>query len=170
MEFFETVEKRKSIRVFLQKEIEKEKVGKILEAISLAPSAGNLQAYRIAMVKSRKAKDELSASNGQKCIAQAATAFVFLADGKASSSKYEQRGKELYCVQDATIAAAYCQLAAAALGLGSVWVGGFDPAAVGKIIGAKENETPVAIIPVGYAAESPERRLRKKMESMAHEL
>ena len=171
MEFFETVEKRKSIRSFLRNEIEGAKVGRLLEAINLAPSAGNLQAYRIVLAKSRKLKEEIAqAALEQDFIAQAPLVLVFLADRKKSSIKYGKRGAELYCIQDATIAASYAQLAAAALGLASVWVGAFEEREIKRLVKAQENEVPVAIIPIGYAAEEIEGHQRRKVSSMASEL
>lgn len=56
MEFFDVVKKRQSIRAYKKKEIEDEKIRKILEAANSAPSAGNLQAYEIVLVRDEKRK------------------------------------------------------------------------------------------------------------------
>jgi nitroreductase len=167
MEFLETLESRRSIRVFSEKGIEKDLVKKILYAATLAPSAGNLQAYKIVLVHTQEAKRDLMiAAMDQECVLQAPVVLVFVADQKTSEIKYEDRGRELYAMQDATIAAAYAQLAAADLGLGSVWIGAFDTLEVSRIIGAGEYEVPVAIIPIGFPAESPETPERKPLEEM----
>ena len=50
MEFFEVLKRRRSIRRFKGKKIEKDKIQKLLDAANSAPSAGNLQAYRIILV------------------------------------------------------------------------------------------------------------------------
>ena len=49
--FLELARKRKSVRKFLAKPVEQEKIGSILEAVKLAPSAGNLQAYNAVVVQ-----------------------------------------------------------------------------------------------------------------------
>jgi nitroreductase len=67
-------------------------------------------------------------------------------------------------VQDATIACAYAQLAAQEEGLGCVWVGAFDEKAVAKAVRAGEGMKPIAILPLGYAAETPFPTKRRKME------
>lgn len=171
MDFFETIEKRKSVRAFLDREIDDKTLNALLGTASLAPSAGNLQAYRIVIVKGQQVKEALaSAALGQMFVAKAPIAFVFLADGARSSSEYGNRGASLYSVQDATIAAAYAQLAATALGLASVWVGAFDEGTVAKLVNAKEYEKPVAIIPIGYAAEEPTRHGRRKISEIAKEI
>lgn len=152
MEFFETLGTRHSVRAFLDKEVEDEKIRKILEACNSAPSAGNLQAYEIFVVTDMERKMWLAdAALGQSFVAKAPVVLVFLASPKASGSKYGKRGENLYCIQDATIAAAYSQLAAVALGLGSAWVGAFDEDGVRTALDA-EGLVPVAIIPVGYAS------------------
>ena len=170
MDFFETVTNRRSIRAFLDKKIEPETLHKILETVNLAPSAGNLQAYSIYLVRNKKAKEEFAFASDQEFIAQAPVVFVFSAQKKQSEVKYHDKGYDLYAIQDATIAAAYCQLAATALGLGSVWVGGFDTLEVARLIGAGEHEVPVAIIPVGYFAQMPERATRKELKKIVKEM
>lgn len=171
MEFFDVVNNRRSIRAFKEKEVDKETVNRILEAVNLAPSAGDLQAYRIAVVKDEEKKGELAvAALDQEFITQAPIVFVFCADRKGSEIKYGERGYDLYSIQDATIAAAYCQLAVAALGLGCVWVGAFDPLEVSRVIDAGEHEVPVAIMPVGYPAERPKWTGRKELNELVREL
>ncbi len=163
MEFFEVVRKRQSIRKFKEKEVEEEKIRKIIDAAISAPSAGNLQAYEIIIIKSQEKKEQLAeAALGQKFIAEASVVFVVCANENRSARIYGKRGKELYCINDASIAAAYVELAATALGLGSVWVGAFDDISIRKIINAPPHVRPIAIIPVGYAAEKPFRTKRRK--------
>jgi nitroreductase len=171
MEFFDTVKNRHSIRSFDERAIEKEKIAKIIDTIMLAPSAGNLQAYKIHVVFTQETKEQLqTACMDQEFISHVPVVMVFSADKAASSTRYGERGEELYSVQDATIAAAYAQLAATDLGLANVWVGAFDPLEVSRIINLPADMVPVAVIPVGYAAEKPERRTRKKLSEIVKEL
>jgi len=51
MDFFDVIKKRHSVRAFKNKPIEEEKIKEILETINSAPSAGNLQAYHIILIK-----------------------------------------------------------------------------------------------------------------------
>ena len=156
MDFFGLVKRRRSVREYTGADVAEEDVERMLEAANLAPSAGNLQAYEIVVVREREGKERLAAAAlEQEFIAKAPVVFVFFADPVRSSRKYGQRGAKLYALQDATIAASYLQLAAAALGLGAVWVGAFDEVEVRKAVGAPKELVPVAIIPVGHPAESP---------------
>jgi len=171
MEFYDVIEGRHSIRAFQDKDVEKEKITKILSTVSLCPTAGNLQAYKIYVVKTKELKEELSeAALGQGPVAEAPIVLVFCADQKQSAMKYDERGAQLYAIQDATIAAAYAQLAATAEELGSVWVGAFDPLEVSRILNIEPYHIPVAIIPIGYPAEIPEGRDRRDLKEMVIEV
>ena len=162
MEFFELIQKRRSIRAYTSQAIETEKLQAILEAANRAPSAGNLQAYEIYMVDQPARLRALArASLDQDFIAQAPVALVFCAHAARSSRKYGQRGASLYCVQDATIGCTFALLAITALGLASVWVGAFDEDGVRQAIGAGADLRPVAILPVGYPGEQPEASSRR---------
>jgi nitroreductase len=169
MDFFEVVKARHSIRAFQTRPVEDEKVRRIIESVNLAPSAGDLQAYEIVVVKDPRRRNELAkAAWGQSFIAEASVCFVFLAYPERSSRKYGQRGSELYCVQDATIAASYAQLAATALGLASTWVGAFDDEGVAKAVDAPRGRRPIAVLPVGYPAETPDVTPRRPINEIAY--
>ena len=170
MDFFELVKARRSVRAYESRAVEEDKLEQILEAANRAPSAGNLQSYVILVVRNPASKQALvRAALGQDFIAQAHVVLAFFAHRLMSASKYKQRGAELYSVQDATIACAYAQLAATALDLCTVWVGAFDDAEVARILKAKPEWRPVALLPVGYPAESPEPTLRRPVEELAKE-
>jgi len=167
MDFFEVVAARHSVRAFADKAIEPEKLQAILEAASRAPSAGNLQAYDIYVVSAPACLSALArAALNQDFLAQAPVSLVFCANPPRSAQKYGRRGASLYAVQDATIACAYAQLASTALGLASVWVGAFDDGGVRAALGVNDDLRPVAILPIGYAGETPEATSRRPLESL----
>jgi nitroreductase len=171
MDFFEVIERRQSIRAFAANDIEPVKVERILATLCLAPSAGNLQAFLVVVVREQERKKRLDeAAYGPGFFTQAPIVLAFLADQHRSESKYGTRGTTLFSIQDATIAAAYAQLTATALGIASCWVGAFDEARVGTILGAPAHLQPVALMPLGYPADAPERRRRRPLsELMRHE-
>lgn len=171
MDFFEVINKRRSVRAFLEEPVEEGKVKAILEAANAAPSAGDLQAVEIYILRSEEKLRELAqAALGQYFIAEAPLALVFCAHPARSLIKYGMRGAELYCLQDATISCAYTQLAATALDLGSVWVGAFEDDLVIKLIGASDNLRPVAILSIGYPAEIPPSTPRRGIRSLVHDV
>jgi nitroreductase len=168
MEFEALIQARRSIRSFTDQTVESEKLHKILEAASLAPSAGNQQAYEIYQVTVPKTRAALARAADQNFVAQAPLCLVFCANPGRSARKYGARGRALYALQDATIAATYAMLAVADLGLATVWVGAFDDDAVASAIGAPGDWRPVAILPIGYGAETPGPAVRRPIGEMVH--
>jgi len=169
MEFFDVLDNRKSVRAYAPQPVEDEKLSSILKAANQAPSAGNLQAYEIYLVRSAKVRRALgSAALGQLFVASAPVALVFCAHPARAARPYGERGKRLYAIQDATIACTYAMVAATALGLATVWIGAFDENKVRSAIGGSEDQIPVAILPIGYHAERPASTSRRSLEDLVH--
>ena len=123
MDFRKLIDDRHSIRTFEARPVEREKVERILHAASRAPSAVNLQSYKIALVTGKERIEKLAATKPQQTwIATAPVILVFLGDPEPSTGKISSEGQSLYTVQDPTIACAYAQLAAADEGLGRLLV------------------------------------------------
>lgn len=146
--------KRKSVRNFLEDDIEKEKLEEILKVIDSSPSAGNLKAREVLVVKEKDLKERLAkASFNQKFISEAPVVLIFFALPERSEKIYGERGKNLYSLQDATIACAYAWLEAVSLGLSACWVGAFDDERVKEILKVNDSWRPIAILPIGYSKE-----------------
>lgn len=169
MEFFEVVRQRHSIRNYSSRPVEQGKLDRVLAAANLAPSAANLQSYEVYVVTKVKQRAALAkAACAQGFVLVAPLSLVFCTNPVRLLERYGERGRGLYAVQDATIACAYAQLAAAAQGLGTVWVGAFDPDAVRQVIGAPDEMEPVAILPIGYPEGQPEIKGRRPLEDLVH--
>jgi len=169
MEFFDLILARRSIRAFANKPVEDRKLEQILQAARAAPSAGNLQAYEIYAVRRPEARSALAAAAlGQDFVRAAPVVLVFCTNEERCSGKYGERGRRLYALQDATISCAFAMLAAADLGLGTVWVGAFHDDEVWKTIGSPRGHRPVAMLPVGYPAEKPDEAGRRPLSDLVH--
>lgn len=167
MEFRTVIQKRKSIRVFHPEEVKEEKIREILGAVNLAPTAGNLQPFRVFVVRDEgKRKALMRAALDQGFIAEAPVVLVFFAVPEESEWKYGERGRTLYCIQDATIATAFALLGATDAGLASCWVGAYDDEAVRRALGAPKNWIPISILPIGVPAEDPVRPKRKPLSRL----
>ncbi len=163
--FFETVRRRHSVRRYQpDMGVEPEKLHAILETACAAPSAGDLQAYRIVVASGQGTRAALARAAGdQAFISQAPVCLVFCADPGRSAVEYGERGASLFALQDTTIAAAYAQLAAVAAGMGSAWVGQFDEVAVRRALDLAPGLEPVALVCLGYPAELPEPSPRRRL-------
>ena len=170
MEFFAVTSTRRSIRAYQDFPVGPEELQRILATANMAPSAGNLQAYAVVLVRDATIRASLAAAaHDQECLAQAPAVVVFLSDPSRSAVRYAARGERLFSIQDATIAASYAQLAATALGLGSCWVGAFNDRRVAEILRTPQHLHPVCMLAIGYAAERPEHTSRRTLADLVHD-
>ncbi len=147
----EIFKKRHSVRNFKSNEVGLRTLEEILEAANSAPSAGNLKAREIIVVKDSETKKALAkAALDQDFIAEAPVILVFFALPEKSGKKYGERGRGLYSIQDATISASFAWLQAVDLGLSACWVGAFDDEEVKEILKVSPDWQAIAILPLGY--------------------
>ena len=169
--FFELVETRRSIRRFEDKEVEEEKIRKILEAFRLAPSSSNSQPWHVVVVRDKEVISALSkaAPLGSRFViswmAGAPLVFVLTVRRKLTHRVAHVFGHSNLWL-DAGIAGEHLILAAHALGLGTCWIGWFSERKVRKLVGLTKSHEVVALIPCGYPAEEPEPRPRKSLEEI----
>jgi nitroreductase len=169
MDVLDAIKGRRSIRVFQEKDVSAETVEKLIDAARWAPSAGNIQPWEFIIVRKSEIKRKLAeVAFGQSFIEEAPVVIVVCADENRSSQGYGVRGKTLYCIQDTAAAIQNVHLAAYALGLGTCWVGAFREEEARKILKIPQGVRPVAIIPVGYAAEAPSLPSRRPINQIVH--
>ncbi|MBS1264170.1 MAG: Coenzyme F420:L-glutamate ligase [Methanonatronarchaeales archaeon] len=169
MDLLEAVHTRRSVRAFRDEPVPGELLERVLDAARQAPTAGNLQAWSVAVVEDAGTQEGLAmAALGQGHVAGAPVDLVFVADGERSAAKYGERGRTLYALQDATIAATHAVLAAHALGLGTCWVGAMREGDVEGLLGVPDGHRVVAIIPMGYPADGSVDTSRRPLESFLH--
>lgn len=172
MEVFEAIKKRRTVRKFNPaRKVADEQIEKLLQAAQWASSAGNLQARFFVVVRDQGIKRQLiEAAWGQSFIAQAPVVIVVCADCKRSAAKYGERGRALYAIQDATLAAQNLWLAATEMGLAAGWVGAFDEGEVSQILDLEEGLRPIALMPLGYPAEPPPPPPRRPLREISKQV
>jgi nitroreductase len=164
MDFWETVAARHSVRRFTAEPVTDEQVQRLLETAVLAPSAGNRQPWHFVVVRDKTTREALAAAAyGQGFVAQAPVVIAVCAEPEQSAARYGDRGTHLYCLQDTAAAATYILLGAAALGLGTCWVGAFDEEYAAEVLNLPARLRPVALIPVGHPVKQPRRPARRPL-------
>jgi NAD-dependent SIR2 family protein deacetylase len=146
MNFTELAKERYSLRSFDSRKVEKEKLDLILKAGQLAPTAANHQPQRILVIKSDEALAKL-----KDCTIyhfNAPIALLVCADkNEAWKRSYDEK---IHTDIDGSIVATHMMLQAAELGLGTTWVGHFNPDAARNAFNIPENLEPICIFPLGY--------------------
>jgi nitroreductase len=130
------------------------------------PLPGTSRARKYVIITRKRDGQSLAmAAYGQSQIETAPLIIVVCADVDCSSSRYGDRGS-LYAIQDADAATMCLLLAAHDMGLGACWNGAFDDQIVREALGLEEHVLPVAIISLGWPAESPNAPPRRAAEEL----
>lgn len=173
MDVFEAIRTRRSIRRFLDKHVEEEKLQTILEAIRMSPSWANFQCWRFIVVRDQATREKISglsyvesffaplgykANPSKKGLAEAPVVIVACADPSQSGVLWDQH----YYMTDVGIAAQNLMLAACALELGSVFVGVFDEEKLRNLLNIPSNIRIVGLFPIGYPKEEKKEGPQRK--------
>jgi nitroreductase len=166
-DFFRVIAARRSTRNFdASRFVEQWKVDKILAAADTAPTAGNFQGFEVFYVKNNEIKKRLvEAANNQPYV-NAPLVLVFCMDPTRVKINFPPEILSKFSLQDATLAAAYSQLAASALGLSSIWIGMLDEEKVKQIMGT--NLRPTSILCIGYPHQKRTPKSRRKLKDLVH--
>lgn len=152
MEFQNVLDKRYSVRKFGGAPVEEEKLAAVLEAGRTAPTAGNKQPHRVIVARGPEASAKIDACT--TCRYGAPVALVVCYDkNECWTSPFNDDNSGHV---DTSIVTTYMMLKAEDLGLGTVWVLRFDPAATVVQFKLPDNIVPVSMLMLGYPAEGAE--------------
>jgi nitroreductase len=176
-EFLKLCRKRKSVRRFADRPVEREKIELCLEAARRAPSADNMQPWRFVVFDDAEKKRELADAifTGtyalSKRFAPAPVLVALLIKESLLVNKVAGaiQGTQ-WQVVDAGIGGEHFVLAAAEQGLGTCWIGWYDGRALVKHLGLRgKGYKPTALIALGYPAAdvSDNERPRKPLAEIA---
>jgi len=159
------IESRKSIRSYKPQPVEEEKLQYVLQAFRKAPSAKNIQPWKLVVVRDQKKKNDLAiACNNQLFIAEAP--IVIVACAKEEEAYGTMGGYMNSFAIDTAIALEHLMLAATEQGLGTCWIGSFKEKLVKDLLGIPDNIRVVALTPLGYAAREAGVRGRKPLSEI----
>ncbi|WP_298031393.1 nitroreductase family protein [uncultured Dysosmobacter sp.] len=166
MDFAKLSAERYSLRKFSDRPVEEEKLALVLEAGRSAPTAHNNQPQRIFVLRSPEAMEK---ADGCTSMHFHPPVMLVAAYDPAAAWVREHDGKN-HGEIDAAIAVTQMMLQAADLGLGTTYIGVFEPEKLLAAFPEMAGLTPIAMLPLGYPAEDahPSRRhtVRKPMEEL----
>ena len=147
--FLELAESRFSLRHFSPKEIEPEKISKLLRVAQVAPTAENLQPQKIYIITKEEHKNKLKTVT--KYTFNAPMFFLVCCDKNIA---WKHKTEEYISTEiDGSLTIAHIILEAHELGLGSVVVRSFETQKIKDLFGIPDNMVPIALLPIGYPKE-----------------
>jgi nitroreductase len=164
-QFIELAKKRISIRSYTPEAVSDEHLSAVLEAGRLAPTACNLQPFQFVVVRKKENLAALAACYPASWVAEAP---VIIAICTMPSKAWKRSHHDNRCLVDvdAAIAADHMTLAAADLGLGTCWVGAFDPKAVRTVLGVPRTVEPLILLTLGHPNEKGRPKIRQPLEKL----
>ena len=165
-DIFQVMAKRRSTRKFSSKRVEPSLVDELLAAADTAPSAGNFQGFEVFYVKDPKKKEKLVDACNKQPYVNSPVVLVFCKNPSRVKLDFPERILKKFAIQDATLAAAYSQLAAQALGLSSIWIGMFDEQKVMEIVGT--DLVPSSLLCIGYPQQKKIPKSRRNLKDLVH--
>jgi len=157
---------RRSIRRYKDEPVPDDLLSEVLEAGRWAPSASNRQPWDFVVVRDPEIRAAV-AEHAAYCFikwAHVEEAPVIIAlCGDARNAVYRQ-----FLHEDVGLAGSQMMLQAAALGLGTCWLGGVDRDAIGTILKIPSHVEVIGLLTLGFPAEDPEPPARKPLAEIVH--
>lgn len=188
MDVHEAIRLRRSVRSYRPDPVLEDVLGRLLEAMRLAPSGANKQPWQFIVVRDPSLRQQLvPACWNQRFIAEAPVVIVaygryedavgvynrgddtFVVDGTELRRQVDAGNVDYYAscfLSDLSIALTHLMLAARAEGLGTCWIAAFHERNVKSILGIPQHLRVVALMTVGYPTEWPEPKERKPLEEI----
>lgn len=159
LDVLEAIYKRRSIRNYLEKQVDRDVIITLLKAATAAPTAVNCQPWEFIVVdqneKLSELKDELKFARYNAPVAIVVCGNMNLTLKGADHDMW---------IQDCSAAIENILIAATSLGLGSVWIGIYPVQnrvkLLKKIFNIPEHVIPLSIVYIGHPAEEREARTR----------
>jgi nitroreductase len=161
MEYSELIAARYSARAYRSDPVEDEKLGAVLEAARLAPTAANRQPIQVIVMHTAGREDEIGKIYRRPWFVQAPLVIAVCAISSLAWVRESDRFNARLI--DAAIVADHLILAAANLGLGTCWVAAFNVEAARSVLGLPDEAEPVIFTPLGYPADQPGPKIRKPL-------
>ena len=193
MDVLEAIRKRRSIRDYKHDAIPEDVLGRLLEALRLAPTGGNRQPFKFIVVRDAPTREKVAAAcrwlpgmpNGQAFVADAPVVIVACGSEKDAVTRFHKDGapsltmgvapdeidkdpveyNNLMAV-DMAIALDHLTLVATEEGLGTCWIAALDEPELKRILAVPDEMRLLFVMPVGYAVSWPEPRPRKALEDI----
>ena len=166
MQLKELIERRYSVRAYVPRMVEAEKIEYILECARLSPSACNLQPWYFYVISDPATKEKIQESYPREWVKSAPVYIIVCKDTSQSWKRTSSDNKDFGDI-DAAIAAEHICLSAAELGLGTCWVCNFNPSTLNKVLNLSANLEPIAIFPIGYIDQDKNKEPEKKRKDLS---
>lgn len=166
MDLKKLIEDRYSVRAYLPKSVEKEKIEYVLECARLSPSACNYQPWYFYVVTDKAMMEKIYPAYHREWFKTAPMCIVVCKDTNQSWKRTATDNKDFADV-DAAISSEHICLAAHSIGLGTCWICNFDLKKLTEALDIPNEKEAIAIFPLGYIDEEKSYAPEKKRKTLS---
>lgn len=162
------IEARYSCKSYLQIPVEWDKIIEVLQAGSLAPSAGNIQNWKFILIQDKQQRQDVEdACLFQTWMSQAPIYIVVCGNSGMSERYYHEKG-DFFTTQSVAAAIENMLIESTNQGLGSNWVGAYDEEKLNEVLKIKSGWNVHGIITLGYVHELEPRPFKYKLKDLVN--
>lgn len=165
MKFNELAKQRVSIRSYTKRPVSKKMLAEVLEAGRLAPTACNYQPFQFVVVKEPENLAALAEGYPAPWFAEAPVVIAVCIQA-SKAWKRKKHDDKSYADVDGAIAADHMTLAAVELGLGTCWIGAFNPKVIRKALQVPRSIEPLILLTLGHPNEKGRPKNRKSLDEL----
>lgn len=163
MDFSQLIAQRYSVRAYKSDPVPDADLAQILEAARLAPTAANRQPFQLIVIHTAGREEELKRIYGRDWFVQPPLVVCICS---LPAKAWVRRDDKNYADVDVAIVMDHLILAATEQGLGTCWIGAFDPDAARQVLGLPAEVEPVAFTPLGYPADEFRPKQRQSLADL----
>ncbi len=165
MDFEQLILQRYSCRHYSPDPVDDQVLEKVLNAARLAPTAANKQPFQIIIIKPENKKEDLLKIYNRDWFVQAPFILTVCSIPEEGWVRHDYDNVN-YSTVDAAIVVDHITLQAADLGLGTCWIGAFNPQQAREFLKLPDHVVPIAFTPLGYPLDKPKAKTRKPLSDL----
>ncbi|QSH40484.1 nitroreductase family protein [Lentisphaerota bacterium ZTH] len=163
MEFYDVINRRRSMRGYKPDPIPAESLERIAHALQAAPSACNLQPWKFLYIENKDLLGKICSVYSRDWLAEAPAVIVALGNSEDCWRRIE--GTPIIDI-DVGIAMEHIVLAAAAENLDTCWICAYEVKRLDRVLNIQHPWSALAISPIGYGSKEPRELERKPLEQI----
>ena len=168
MDAREAIITRRSVREYKDKDIGLSTIEEIIDAGRYAPSAGNIQLWRVIVVKDERVKNKIARLAMKQSWISQAPAVLVVCSNKTTLKSYYGKRADKYAMQTISAAVQNMLIRANSLGVGTCWVDTFESKALKRELRIPEDTNPEVIITLGYSDKKARASLKVDLNKIVY--
>ena len=169
MVLWKHIKKRRTNKNFLNKKIKKIELNQILNSITHAPNAGNLQSWRLILIEDRKTKEKIvKTSYNQEWISDCPILIVVCSDNSEIERFFGKKYSKKFGTQGCAAGIQNMLLKSEEFGISSSWCAISNEKLLKEILKIPENISTEAIICLGYSNEKQNAPKKININNLIH--